>query len=168
MAGPTRIRHRRVRVSDDLSDAKTASQIQLAIPSSITDEELQVFYLSRLREIIFGADTSKHWYDDFASLGISSMGSLSARKVNAPVTGTFDGTNRTFMTAQKFVHAHGVSIDIFHNGRRLVETSVPDPRLGDFFCAESGGPGSGFDTVILLSFSPSAGSALVADFQVAM
>lgn len=170
MAGPTRIRDRRVRVADDLGDAKTPAQIQLAIPSSITEEDLQVFFLSRLREVIFGSDYSKHWYDDFQALGIPPLSQIATvvnRKTGIPFIGVLDGVNRTFRLPDYFVHANGLSLDVFHNGRRLVETTVADPRQGDFICAESAGVGTGFDTVFLLSFAPSARSVLVADYQVA-
>lgn len=167
MAGPTRIRHRRVRVADDLSDSKTPSQIQLALPSSITDEELQVFYLSRLREVIFGSDYSKNWYDDFQALGILPLVALGQRKTGIPFSGSLDGVNRQFLLPDRFVHANGLSLDVFHNGRRLVEAALPDPRLGDFVCLESAGVGTGFDTIVLLRFAPSSRSVLVADYQVA-
>ena len=166
MAGPTRIRDRRVRVADDLSDAKTPSQIQLALPSSMTEEDLQVFYLSRLRELIFGSDYTKHWYDDFQALGFLPLASM-RRKTGIPFLGTLDGTNRTFLLPDRYLHVNGLSLDVFHNGRRLVEASVQDPRLGDFFCLESGGSGTGFDAIVLLRFAPSVRSVLVADYQVA-
>lgn len=167
MAGPTRIRHRRVRVADDLSDSKSPPQIQLALPSSLTEEELQVFFLSRLREVIFGTDYTKHWYDDFQSLGILPLVALGRRKTGVPFSGSLDGMNRQFQLPDKFVRASGLSLDVFHNGRRLVEATMPDPRQGDFFCVESAGVGTGFDSIVLLTFAPSARSVLVADYQVA-
>ena len=166
MAGPTRLRHRRVRVADDLSDAKTPPQIQLALPSSMTDEDLQVFYLSRLREVIFGTAPIHHWYDNFQSLGILPLIAMQ-RKTGISFTGTLDGTNRAFQLPDRYLHVNGLSLDVFHNGRRLVEATLPDPRLGDFYCTESGGLGTGFDSIFLLRFAPSARSVLVADYQVA-
>jgi hypothetical protein len=151
-----------------LGDAKTPAQIQLAIPSSITDEQLQTFYLSRLREVIFGTDLSKHWYDDFEALGLFPLLALSRRKTGVPFMGTLDGINRTFRTPDKYEHRNGLSIDVFHNGRRLVEASVPSPEYGDFVCTESGGVGTGFDTIVLLTFTPSVRSVIVADYQVAL
>ena len=62
---------------------------------------------------------------------------------------------------------NGLSLDVFHNGRRLAEAVSADPRQGDFYCVESGGIGTGFDTIVLLTFAPSVRSILVADYQVA-
>lgn len=167
MGGPSRIRDRRVRLADNLADGKTPGQIQLAIPSSITEEDYQVFFLSRLREVIFGNDPTHHWYDNFEALGILPLVSLGQRKTGIYLIGTLDGTNRIFRTPDKFVHANGLSIDVFHNGRRLVETPTADARSGEFFCTESGGAGTGFDTINLLTFIPVVRSVLVSDYQVA-
>ena len=167
MGGPTRIRDRRVRLADNLTDAKTPSQILGAIPSSLTEEDYQVYFLSRLREVIFGNDPSHHWYDDFESLGILPL-IAQRRKTGIQLIGTLDGVNRTFTTPDKFTHVNGLSLDVFHNGRRLLEAQVQDVRQGDFFCSESGGAGTGFDTIILLSFAPIGRSALVADYQLAL
>ena len=170
MSGPSRIRDRRIRLADNLTDAKTPSEILGAIPSSMTEEDYQVFFLSRLREVIFGNDPTHHWYDDFESLGIPSLAALAAqgkRKTGISFIGPLNSLNRIFMTPDKFVHANGLSLDVFHNSRRLVEAPVPDVRLGDFFCSESGGVGTGFDTINLLSFAPSSSSVLLADYQVA-
>jgi hypothetical protein len=167
MAGPTRIRDRRVRLADNLADGKTPAQITLAIPSSITEEDYQVFILSRVREIIFGNDPTHHWYDNFQALGILPLLSLSQRKTGVWLIGALNGVNRTFQTPDKFVHLNGISLDLFHNGRRLLEAQASDVRTGDFYCSESGGPGTGFNTINLLSFVPVGRSALVADYQVA-
>jgi len=168
MAGPTRIRYRRIRLADDLDDQKTPSQIAFAIPSSVTEEDLQVFFLSRLREVIFGkpgVGPLRHWYDDFQTLGILPLNSL--RRTGIYFSGPQNGVNRQFLLPEKFVHANGLSLDVFHNGRRLVEAPILDPRQGDFFCLESAGVGTGFDTIVLLGFAPSSRSVLVADYQVA-
>lgn len=165
MGGPTRIRDRRVRLADNLTDAKTPGQIELAIPSSMTEEDYQVFFLSRMREIIFGQDPTHHWYDNFEAMGILPLISLGQRKTNITLIGALNGTNRIFTTPDKYVHANGLSVDVFHNGRRLLEAPTPDVRLGDFFCSESGGSGTGFDTINLLSFVPISKSVLVSDYQ---
>lgn len=167
MGGPTRIRERRVRLADNLTDGKTPGQISLAIPSSVTEEDYQVFFLSRMREIIFGNDPNHHWYDNFEALGILPLVSIGQRKTGVQLIGPLNGVNRVFHTPDKFLHANGVSLDVFHNGRRLIETPTPDVRLGDFFCSESGGSGTGFDTINLLSFVPVGRSSLVTDYQLA-
>jgi hypothetical protein len=167
MGGPSRIRDRRVRLADNLADNKSPGQIQLAIPSSITEEDYQVFFLSRMREIIFGFDPSHHWYDNFEAMGILPLIALSLRKTGIYLVGPLNGANRIYTTPDKFVHANGLSIDVFHNGRRLAETSTPNVQAGEFFCSESGGPGTGFDTINLLTFAPVTTSVLVSDYQVA-
>jgi hypothetical protein len=166
MGGPSRIRDRRVRLADQLADAKTPAEILGAIPSSLTEEDYQVFFLSRLREIIFGNDPSHHWYDDFESTGILPL-AYQQRRTNIGLIGVLDNVNRTFRTPERFVHANGLSIDVFHNSRRLMEAPVSDVRFGDYFCSESQGIGTGFDTINLLSFVPGSKSVLVADYQVA-
>jgi hypothetical protein len=168
MGGPTRIRDRRVRLADNLADGATPGQIQNAIPSSMTEEDYQMFFLSRLREVIFGTDYNHHWYDNFEALGILPLISVSQRKTGIYFIGVLDGVNRVFKTPDKFVHANGLSIDVFHNGRRLIEAPIPDVRGGDFYCSESGGSGTGFDTINFLSFAPVSKSALVSDYQVAV
>lgn len=170
MPGPTRVRYRRIRVADKLDDQQSAAAIVGALASSMTEEDLQVFFLSRLREVIFGppgAGPVQHWYDDFAAQGILPLISVGKRKTGVGLVGPQDGSNRTFVTPDKFVRANSLSIDVFHNGRRLVEAPSPDVRLGDFFCTESLGPGTGYDTVNLLGFSPVGRSVLVSDYQVA-
>lgn len=167
MGGPTRIRERRVRLADNLTDGKSPGQIQLAIPSSVTEEDYQVFFLSRLREVIFGNNPSQHWFDNFEALGILPLVSISKRKTGIFLIGILDGMNRSFKTPDKFLRLNGVSIDVFHNGRRLVESPTSDVRFGDYFCTESGGAGTGFDTINLLTFVPVARSVLVSDYQVA-
>lgn len=171
MAGATRIRQKRVRVADNLDDQRPAGQIAHALTTSVTQEDLQVFVLSRLREVIFGAPsaTPAHWYDDFAALGILPLASIAKRKTGVALMGVRDGVNRTFTVPlpDKFVHANGFSICVYHNGRRLIQAVSADPRLGDFYVTESGGPGTGFDTINLLSFAPVARSNVSADYQVA-
>lgn len=76
--------------------------------------------------------------------------------------GTIDGSNRIFTTAHRFINGtwgnNEFRIKIEHNGRVLAETF-------DYMIAESNGPGTGYDTVIL-TFAPSARSVLVADYIV--
>lgn len=163
--GVTKVRYRDIRVADNRDDQSTPSQIALANTTSVTQEDLQALVLSQVKRIIFGENPG-HWYLDFKALGIQPLSSI--HRTGIQLTGTLDGINRTFMTPEKFVRANGISIDLFHNGRRLAEASTSDPRGGDFVVSESGGPGSGFDTVVLLTFSPVAGrSVILADYQTA-
>jgi hypothetical protein len=46
-----------------------------------------------------------------------------------------------------------------------VQTDTYNPGLGDYVVEESGGVGTGFDTVNLLTFSPIERSSLVASYH---
>jgi len=163
MAGPTLARYEVIRIADNLDDQKTAAQIKLAIPSSITEEDYQIFFLSRLREIIFGNGT-EHWYDDFQAAGIRPLRQLSQRRFQVQLVGSKDGVNRIFTTPEKFMHdpTIGLTIDVWHNGRRLMQGL--NPSVGDYSVSESGGLGTGFDTINLYTFAPIERSCLVADY----
>jgi len=57
------------------------------------------------------------------------------------------------------------AIEVFDSGgRHLVQAASADPRLGDYYVAESNGPGTGFDQVRMLTFSP---RGLVVNYQAA-
>ena len=84
MGGPSRIRDRRVRLADNLADNASPGQIQLAIPSSVTEEDYQFYFLSRIREIIFGNNPNYHWYDNFQAMGILPLIAASARRGRIP------------------------------------------------------------------------------------
>lgn len=58
----------------------------------------------------------------------------------------------------------GQTIEVFHNGRRLVQAPGADPRFGDYYVAESGGTGTGYDTVTFVSFSPTQRSVLTCNY----
>lgn len=77
---------------------------------------------------------------------------------NIPLGGVKDGVNTTFDTPEKYRQVGNLVIRVYLNGQRLV--------LGggaDYTVAESGGMGSGFDTVIL-SFALIPTDVLTADY----
>lgn len=78
-----------------------------------------------------------------------------ARVYNYDPTGVMDGQNAGF-TLPKFVDGtQSVSL----NGMRL------NPGVGnDYITAESGGVGTGFDTLVL-EFAPNAGESLLVDYD---
>jgi hypothetical protein len=168
-------RYNSIRRTDDTDDQQNSAAILGALVSSVTQEELQVFFLSRLRQVIFGETSPEHWYDDFLSAGILSLKDLSAAssavlvRVGVSLIGPKDGVNRVFRTTpDHFKHdlaGSGKTIEVWHNGRRLVQTSIADPGTGDYWVEESGGVGTGYDTINLLTFSPIERSSLVADYQ---
>ena len=62
-------------------------------------------------------------------------------------SGVIDGANTTFVTTKYFVPA---TLQVYYNGQRLREGAS-----NDYTVSESGGIGSGFDT-IELTFAPKA------------
>ena len=87
-----------------------------------------------------------------------------AFKQGVSLIGAVDGSNRTFTTPQVFINStygnNKFSILVRHNGRVLAEGS-------DYFVAEGGGVGTGFNTIIL-TFSPGTNSIILADYVVAV
>src|SRR5690606_24175102 len=83
-------------------------------------------------------------------------------KQQISLIGTKNNSNRVFTTPENFINGtfgnNEFRILIRHNGRDLVETI-------DYYVSESGGPGTGYDTIILC-FSPKPRSVLVADYVV--
>jgi len=178
MAGTTKTRYRYVRRADNTDDLQGSAAILGAITSSVTSEDYQVFYLSRLRQVIFGNTVGKHWYDDFLGEGILPLKDLTAAigttvnvRVGVDLVGPQNGSNRVFRTTpDEFEHdlaGNGQTIEVFHNGRRLVQTATKNPSVGDYWVEESGGVGTGFDTINLLTFAPIARSSLVANYRLA-
>lgn len=84
-------------------------------------------------------------------------------KQNIPLIGTKNGLNRIFATPDKFINGlylgSTYSILIRHNGRGL------EPDV-DYEISESGGIGTGYDTIFFKSFIPTQFSNLLADYAV--
>jgi hypothetical protein len=169
-------RYNSIRRADDTDDQQGSPSILGALVASETQEELQVYFLSRLRQVIFGETSPEHWYDDFLGQGILSLKELTALsggaglvRVGVELVGPKNGANRIFRTTPDFfVHdpsGSGKTIELYHNGRLLVQTDTYNPGLGDYVVEESGGVGTGFDTVNLLTFSPIERSSLVASYH---
>lgn len=84
-------------------------------------------------------------------------------KENIPLLGLKNGVNRVFMTPDKFINGiyleSEYSIVIRHNGRVL------DP-LADYDLSESGGLGTGYDTIFFKAFVPTQFSSILANYTV--
>lgn len=86
-------------------------------------------------------------------------------KQNVPMIGSINGTNRIFSipAPDKFINGpfngNIFKIQVFHNGRELDETI-------DYLISESGGAGTGYDTIILISFSPRANSKMYCNYVI--
>jgi hypothetical protein len=76
------------------------------------------------------------------------------------LTGSIDGANTTFTTPEAFLQSPpNYSIAVYYNGQRIFLND-------DFTVQESGGIGTGYDTVETL-FTPKAGDKLWADYVAA-
>ena len=84
-------------------------------------------------------------------------------KQKVPLIGLKNGENRMFFTPDKFIngayYGNTFQITIELNGRQLYENC-------DFTIGESGGPGTGYDIINLISLSPISRSQLFATYPV--
>jgi hypothetical protein len=62
-----------IRVADNTNDQLSAAAIQAALLNSITQEDLQTYFLSQMRRIIWGDLSGTHWYDDFISENVAPL-----------------------------------------------------------------------------------------------
>jgi len=170
------LRYKQTRRADDVDDQADSAEITQAIPNSVTQEDYQRYFLSRLRQVIFGDAAGKHWFDDFEGEGIKSLSELSAgvtgdiSKIGIVLIGAKNGTNRIYHTPDKFFHdplVTGSTIEVFANSRRLIQTNLQNPAVGDYWVSESGGVGTGFDTINLLTFTPIVRTTLVCNYLIA-
>jgi hypothetical protein len=70
------------------------------------------------------------------------------RRTGIALIGLINGSNQVFTTPTYFLHeVGGRSIQVYYNGQRLYD---PD----DYVCSESGGVGTGYDTVTLQGPKP--------------
>ena len=96
------------------------------------------------------------------SIALGGAGNVIVRE-NVMLLGARDGVNRIFMTPEKFITGLYLgsiySIRIRHNGRGM------DPDL-DYDISESGGAGTGYDTIFFKSFTPSLFNSILADYTV--
>lgn len=75
--GETLQRYRVIRVADRTDDQHPPAEIDQALIQSGTQEELQEFFLSQIKRIIFG-DAPGTWHSDFQARGILSLLELTA------------------------------------------------------------------------------------------
>lgn len=74
---------------------------------------------------------------------------------------------RVFRTPEAFFHEPGkLTIEVYHNGRKLLFSSTGSPADGDYFVAESV-PGSGYNEVWLVSLTPNSASQLTGSYYTA-
>jgi hypothetical protein len=78
-----------------------------------------------------------------------------------PLSGLVDGVNCVFCTPEKFRHGGEAKLLLYRNGVRQAEGSE-----SDYTVSESGGPGTGWDTVTILGGAPVPGERLTADYLI--
>lgn len=84
---------------------------------------------------------------------------------NIDLEGDINGLNRIFTvpSPDKFINgtyqSNTFKIQVFHNGRALLETE-------DYLVSESGGVGTGYDTIIFVSFVPLSNSKIFANYMI--
>ena len=97
------------------------------------------------------------------SAGVSPLALAQFLRDDEQLVGATNGVNITFILPDGDQAAHfepGAKIKVYYNGQRLHEGG-----LNDLIVSESGGVGTGFDTVFL-SFSPLSGDLISADYIV--
>ena len=83
----------------------------------------------------------------------------SKHRYEVPLSGLVDGSNTSFTTPELFRQSPpNFSIAVYYNGQRILLND-------DFTVQESGGVGTGYDTVSTL-FTPKAGDKIWADYVV--
>lgn len=93
---------------------------------------------------------------------------LSRLRVNETLSGAMNGVNKVFVlpSSEKAIHdIPGPQIALYYNGNRLhpVE-SRGGVSTDDFSVSESGGAGTGFDTVTLTHVAPKPGDRVSSDY----
>jgi hypothetical protein len=74
---------------------------------------------------------------------------------DVPLTGTVDGVNTTFTTPTQYLHGLGIQIQVFVGGMKVASNA--------FTPTESGGAGTGYDTIVF-TVAPTVGFSVTADF----
>ena len=95
------------------------------------------------------------------SVGGSGAALLLRWRWNIPLLGVKNGSNNIFTTPEDFVESGEVKIRVYYNGVRLYQGVS-----NDFVTSESGGAGTGFDTITLNGFFPLSKEQLTADYLV--
>jgi hypothetical protein len=146
-----RLRLVQVRKPGSFDDEKTPADI-LANGESGEDQQEQIEYiLSQIRQILGTAD----WKDN-VPISLSDLAVV--EKCNVDLLGTKNGVNVTFTTIDKFVPD---TFKLYVNGiRQQVGVGC------DYVISESGGSGTGYDTVTL-DWAPNTGESVVGDYTVA-
>jgi hypothetical protein len=128
----------------------------------VTDSDINLLSFNECqKEFLMNAGIEKGV--DPGSDGYASVNYLFRQNVR--LLGVTNGSNRIFTIpfGEKFINGNlddnEFRIIIDHNGRRIIQNI-------DYVISESEGPGTGFDTIRLISFTPRSKSKLIADYVV--
>lgn len=92
------------------------------------------------------------------SIRLRDVAALKTRE-GIPLIGDYDGANVEFATPEPFVQNNQLNIKVYLNGQRLAWGAS-----NDYVVSESGGPGTGYDKVIL-AVPPKSYEILIADYR---
>lgn len=147
-----RIRLVQVRKPEAFDDLKTPTDIKDNGESGRDHQEQFEYLISQVRQILGTPDWKDNVPQSLVDLNIT-------QKFDVDLIGVKDGVNVTFTTPDKFrpetfrLHVNGL------RQRRGIDS--------DYTITESGGPGSGYDTVILDNrLAPYVGEVVTADYIV--
>ena len=142
-----------------------ASLLKGEIKHKILVKDIVVEY-SDIDLLQFNNDQKQFLQNSGVTIGLEVTGIIGnisyLLREEIPLIGIKNGTNRLFYTPEKFLNGilpsgDNVHIKVYHNGKSLYEGI-------DYTIAESGGPGTGYDTINIFSFSPISESVLYASY----
>ncbi len=92
---------------------------------------------------------------------LTEMDPLEDLKLDITPTGVIDGSNRVFTLPEAFIASGDLVLRVYRNGQRQTLGS-------DFTVSESGGAGTGFDTITFaVECTPKVGAVLRVDYVAA-
>jgi hypothetical protein len=91
---------------------------------------------------------------------VSAVSSLEAFRWNQELIGLKNGSNLIFTTPEKFVQDSTVVVQVYRNGKGPLNLGASN----DYTVSESGGVGTGFDTITFNGPAPLSNEYLSADY----
>lgn len=103
--------------------------------------------------------------DDITGSGGSSL-NFDIFRENIQPSGPYDGSGRDYTIPDAAVHdPPRAQVKVYHGGRRLIHGPIVDG--GEYEMIESGGAGTGYDTIRLTAFAPKTNNKpLICDYLV--
>jgi hypothetical protein len=126
---------KQVRNSDDYDDTHIAGPT-LETDAENLEDDLNAIR-SQIKRIIHGTNPGS-WTD------VGGTGTLSDLRWDIEPLGVIDGSNLVFTTPEKFIQSVPLTILVYRNGQRQM-------LGGDYTVSESGGFGTGYDTITFVA-----------------